>query len=133
LFTTNVQSSIFASRTAQGYEEWLHSSEAEKQDVVHRWKLIRDHVKKRSKSDATMGYVLEAQRKGEMADYEVDRLRSRVATSAEPINGPRFAERSSIEASQDSGTGLELSLKGEEEGDEESDNDQGLEDADQLF
>ncbi|WPG99033.1 Hypothetical protein R9X50_00183800 [Acrodontium crateriforme] len=47
LFSSNVQSYIIASRTAQGYEEWLLSSDAEKQDVITRWKLIQKYLKKR--------------------------------------------------------------------------------------
>ena len=41
LFGSNVQNYIVASRVAQGYEEWLQSSDAEKQDVIVRWKLIQ--------------------------------------------------------------------------------------------
>ncbi|KAL4815810.1 hypothetical protein BDW67DRAFT_185530 [Aspergillus spinulosporus] len=40
LFGNNVQGYIIASRAAQGYEEWLQASEAERQDVIARWKLI---------------------------------------------------------------------------------------------
>lgn len=47
LFGTDVQSYIIASRAVQGYEEWLQGSEAEKQDVIARWKLIQKELKKR--------------------------------------------------------------------------------------
>ncbi|RSL60764.1 hypothetical protein CEP54_006591 [Fusarium duplospermum] len=38
---------IIASRTAQGYDEWLQSSDAEKEDVIVRWKLIQKYLKKK--------------------------------------------------------------------------------------
>ncbi|KAL3431045.1 hypothetical protein BDV09DRAFT_9509 [Aspergillus tetrazonus] len=47
LFGSDVQSYIIASRAAQGYEEWLQGSEAEKQDVIARWKLIQKELKKK--------------------------------------------------------------------------------------
>ncbi|KAL4888477.1 hypothetical protein BDV59DRAFT_211085 [Aspergillus ambiguus] len=50
LFNSNVQSYIIASRAAQGYEEWLQGSEAEKQDVITRWKLIQSDLKKKRRS-----------------------------------------------------------------------------------
>lgn len=63
LFGRNVQNYIVASRVAQGYEEWLQSSEAEKQDVIERWKLIQTYLKKKGNPDERMQDVLEAQRK----------------------------------------------------------------------
>jgi UDP:flavonoid glycosyltransferase YjiC (YdhE family) len=47
LFGSNVHDYIIASRAAQGYEEWLKSSDAEKQDVIVRWKLIQKDLKKK--------------------------------------------------------------------------------------
>jgi hypothetical protein len=47
LFGSNVQSYIIASRTAQGYDEWMKSSDAEKEDVIVRWKLIQKYLKKK--------------------------------------------------------------------------------------
>ncbi|KAJ4379413.1 hypothetical protein N0V86_005458 [Didymella sp. IMI 355093] len=49
LFGSDVHSYIIASRAAQGYEEWLHSSDAEKQDVVAEWKLIQRVLKRKGK------------------------------------------------------------------------------------
>jgi len=71
LFGSNVQNYIIASRTAQGYEEWLQSSEAEKQDVIVRWKLIQKYLqKKRGVNDEIIQHVLDAQRNlnGEVTD-----------------------------------------------------------------
>ncbi|KIW92476.1 uncharacterized protein Z519_06323 [Cladophialophora bantiana CBS 173.52] len=63
LFGNNVQNYIVASRVAQGYEEWLQSSDAEKQDVIVRWKLIQKSLKKNRNPDEMVQDVLEAQRK----------------------------------------------------------------------
>ncbi|KAF1835617.1 UDP-Glycosyltransferase/glycogen phosphorylase [Decorospora gaudefroyi] len=41
-FGSDVESYIMASRAAQGYEEWLRSSEEERQDVVDWWQLLKD-------------------------------------------------------------------------------------------
>jgi hypothetical protein len=59
--SSNVQNHIFASRVAQGYEEWLQSSDAEKQDVIDRWRLIQKYLKKKQGPDETMEDVLKAQ------------------------------------------------------------------------
>ncbi|KAH9216546.1 putative glucosyl/glucuronosyl transferase [Leptodontidium sp. 2 PMI_412] len=63
LFGSNVQNYIVASRTAQGYEEWLQSSDAEKEDVVERWKLIQKYLKKKQTREDLMRDVLEEQQK----------------------------------------------------------------------
>ncbi|KAK4961034.1 hypothetical protein LTR10_001523 [Elasticomyces elasticus] len=64
LIGSNVQSYIVASRTTQGFEEWLESSEAEKQDVVVRWELVQKYTKKKKgDSDDMVRDMLEAQRK----------------------------------------------------------------------
>ncbi|KAM5341392.1 hypothetical protein ACJ41O_014423 [Fusarium nematophilum] len=65
LFGSNVQNYIVASRAAQGYEEWLQSSDAEKQDVIVQWKLVQKYLKKKRNPDdmEMIRDVLEAQRK----------------------------------------------------------------------
>lgn len=51
LFGNDVQSHIVASRAAQGYEEWLNSSEAEKRDIIAKWKLIQKRMKGKGKAE----------------------------------------------------------------------------------
>ncbi|KAF3049361.1 hypothetical protein E8E11_006166 [Didymella keratinophila] len=41
IFGHEVQSYIIAPRPAQGYEEWLNSSDAEEQDIIVKWKSIQ--------------------------------------------------------------------------------------------
>lgn len=72
LFGSNVQNYIVASRVAQGYEEWLQSSDAEKEDVLLRWKLIQKNLKEISKIDQMRRDVLEAQQTKSVEDA-VDR------------------------------------------------------------
>ncbi|KAH7070679.1 putative glucosyl/glucuronosyl transferase [Paraphoma chrysanthemicola] len=62
-FGNNPQTYIITSRTAQGYEEWLQSSEEEKEDVIVRWKLIQKYLKKKKGTDEMVNDILEAQRK----------------------------------------------------------------------
>ncbi|KAK5713116.1 hypothetical protein LTR15_011478 [Elasticomyces elasticus] len=64
LVGSNVQSYVIASRTTQGFEEWLESSEAEKQDVIVRWELVQKYTKKKKGDpDEMVRDMLEAQRK----------------------------------------------------------------------
>ncbi|KAF3042125.1 hypothetical protein E8E12_005273 [Didymella heteroderae] len=51
LFGNDVQSYIVASRATQGYEEWLHGSEAEKREVITKWKLNQKALKGKGKVD----------------------------------------------------------------------------------
>ncbi|KAF2621325.1 glycosyltransferase family 1 protein [Macroventuria anomochaeta] len=83
LYGSNVQNYIVASRVAQGYEEWLQSSDAEKQDVLDRWKLIQEYLKKKHSPDEMMQDMLEAQRRKHMMDKEVRHGCERTAGAAE--------------------------------------------------
>jgi UDP:flavonoid glycosyltransferase YjiC (YdhE family) len=86
LFGSNVQNYIIASRAAQGYEEWLQSSDAEKQDVIVRWNLIQKYLKKKSKPDEMVRDILEAQRKMNMEDREALQNCRRTASDAQSAN-----------------------------------------------
>ena len=68
LYGSNVQNYIIATRTAQGYEDWLQSSDAEKQEVIVRWTLIQKYLKKERNPDEIVRDVLEAQRDMSMKD-----------------------------------------------------------------
>lgn len=59
----SVQNYIIVSRVTQGHEEWLQSSDAEKQDVIDRWALIQKYLKKKHTSEEMMKDILETQRK----------------------------------------------------------------------
>jgi UDP:flavonoid glycosyltransferase YjiC (YdhE family) len=61
MFKSNVKDYILASRATQGYDEWLQSSEAEKQDVIAQWKLIQKVVQRRGKPDLSAQEAPEAQ------------------------------------------------------------------------
>jgi hypothetical protein len=63
MYGSNVQNYIVASRVAQGYEDWLLSSDADKEDVIVRWKLIQKYLKKKSSLDEMMQDVLQTQQK----------------------------------------------------------------------
>ncbi|KAH7360873.1 putative glucosyl/glucuronosyl transferase [Rhexocercosporidium sp. MPI-PUGE-AT-0058] len=81
LFGSNVQNYIVASRTAQGYEDWLQGSEAEKEDVIERWKLIQRHLKKKQTRDDMMRDVLEQQRKKTRDNGGPNRIGGRTSSS----------------------------------------------------
>ena len=86
LFGSNVQNYIIASRTAQGYDEWLQSSDEEKQDVIVRWKLIQNHLKNKRNPDEMVRDILEAQRKTNVEDREALQNRGDTASSAQSAN-----------------------------------------------
>ncbi|KAK4903055.1 hypothetical protein LTR28_001180, partial [Elasticomyces elasticus] len=44
---SSVQNYIIAARTAQGFDEWHHSSSHERADIVKRWNIIRKDLKKK--------------------------------------------------------------------------------------
>ncbi|KAH7377529.1 putative glucosyl/glucuronosyl transferase [Cadophora sp. MPI-SDFR-AT-0126] len=85
MFGSNVQNYIVASRTAQGYEEWLQSSDEEKQDVIERWKLIQKYLKKKQNRDEMVRDVLETQRKRNAEGKEIHQSGS-IASSAQSLN-----------------------------------------------
>lgn len=60
-FGGNVQNYIIASRVAQGYEEWMQSSEEEKRHVVARWEIVQKYVKGKHTPDDIMQDMLAAQ------------------------------------------------------------------------
>jgi len=70
LLGSNVHSHIVASRVTQGYEEWLQSSVAEKEDVADRWKLIQIFLKRKHNCDEMVRDVLEAQAQRDVGDRE---------------------------------------------------------------
>ncbi|CAK1358772.1 unnamed protein product [Cercospora beticola] len=68
LFASNVDSHIAASRTAQGYEEWLQCSEAEKRDVIDRWKLIQKYLKRKDHDEEMIRDLLAGRAKNDNQD-----------------------------------------------------------------
>lgn len=62
LFGGNVQNYVIASRVAQGYEEWMQSSDQERRDVIARWEIVQKYVKGKHTSDEMMQDMLAAQR-----------------------------------------------------------------------
>ncbi|KAK5741181.1 hypothetical protein LTR17_004121 [Elasticomyces elasticus] len=95
LIGSNVQSYIVASRTTQGFEEWLESSEAEKQDVIVRWELVQKYTKKKKRDpDEMVRDMLEAQRK---RNIEAGRTADPVALADAPtllhVNGSQLELR----------------------------------------
>ncbi|KAK0123702.1 hypothetical protein ONS95_008712 [Cadophora gregata] len=85
LFGSNVQNYIVASRTAQGYEEWLQSSEEDKQDVIERWNLIQKYVKKKHNRDEMVRDVLETQQK-KNGDGKDVRKNGSISSSSRSVN-----------------------------------------------
>ncbi|KAF2036520.1 putative glucosyl/glucuronosyl transferase [Setomelanomma holmii] len=69
-FGSNVQNYIITSRIAQGYEEWLQSSDEEKEDVRVRWKLIQKYLKKKQGVDDVVRDILDTQRRKNVDDRE---------------------------------------------------------------
>lgn len=102
LFADDVSGYIAASRATQGYEEWLRSSDAEKQDVIDRWQLIEELVWKR-KSD---NRINEAMNNGQSLDAGTaslfDSASVRSTTASAPVTPAHF---SGFGTSSDTGAG----------------------------
>ncbi|KAF2096051.1 UDP-Glycosyltransferase/glycogen phosphorylase [Rhizodiscina lignyota] len=111
LFGSNVQNYIVASRVAQGYEEWLQSSDAEKQDVIVRWKLIQKYLKKRRSPDEMVQDVLEAQRKTNREDTEARQNRGSTASSAEINETMRLSVQETSRGDVEENTDVERAIQ----------------------
>lgn len=61
LYGGNVQNYVIASRVAQGYEEWMQSSEQERKDVIASWETVQKYVKGKHSPDDMMQDMLAAQ------------------------------------------------------------------------
>jgi UDP:flavonoid glycosyltransferase YjiC (YdhE family) len=86
LFGSNVQDYIIASRAAQGYEEWLQGSDAEKQDVIVRWKRFQKDLKKKGKPDELWEEDQEAQQKLSLGDRSDQQNGGHTEEPAQPVN-----------------------------------------------
>lgn len=86
LFDNNVQDYIVASRVAQGYDEWVQSSDTEKQDVIARWKLIHKYVNTKTSPDEMMQDVLDAQERNNIRGRGPPRRRGRPTSSSRSTN-----------------------------------------------
>jgi UDP:flavonoid glycosyltransferase YjiC (YdhE family) len=91
LFGSNVQNYIVASRAAQGYEEWLQSTEAEKQDVIVRWKLIQKYLKQKRNPDEMVRDILETQRKMNKQDREGIQSCGGTVSTSQSVHSARTA------------------------------------------
>jgi UDP:flavonoid glycosyltransferase YjiC (YdhE family) len=89
LFGNNVQNYIITSRTAQGYDDWLKSSDAEKEDVIARWKLIQKYLKKKRSPEEVVQDVLETQRKTALEESTARRTRGNTTSSVQSANTTR--------------------------------------------
>ncbi|TKX25802.1 hypothetical protein C1H76_1948 [Elsinoe australis] len=51
---SSVQNYIIAARTAQGFEDWHHSTHEERSDIVQRWSVLQETLKKKKNIDEVM-------------------------------------------------------------------------------
>ncbi|GIZ38820.1 hypothetical protein CKM354_000222100 [Cercospora kikuchii] len=94
LFASNVDSHIAASRTSQGYEEWLQCSEAEKRDVIDKWKLIQKYLKRKGRDEEMIRDLLAARAKSDHRD-EVGEPTMRFTRTESNETTSQISERSS--------------------------------------
>ncbi|KAM0554830.1 hypothetical protein ACHAPJ_006563 [Fusarium lateritium] len=93
IFGSTVQNYIVASRVTQGHEEWMESSDAEKEDVIVRWKLIQKYLKKKADPEEMMRNVLETQRNKRAENGEVHQEAGDTARPAQPVDRLRNSTR----------------------------------------
>jgi hypothetical protein len=92
LYGSNVQNYIVTSRAAQGYEEWLQSSDEEKEDIIVQWKLIQKYLKKKTSTDEMMRDVFETQRRKNQVDRQTRQTRERTASFASSGDAPSLQD-----------------------------------------
>lgn len=63
---SSVQNYIIAARTAQGYEEWSGASAEERSDVVRRWQLLEQQLRKKRNADDVVKEIFEEARRKRM-------------------------------------------------------------------
>jgi UDP:flavonoid glycosyltransferase YjiC (YdhE family) len=63
---SSVQNYIIAARTAQGYEEWSGASAEERLDVVRRWQLLEQQLRKKRNADDVVKEIFEEARRKRM-------------------------------------------------------------------
>ena len=89
LYSGNVQSYIVATRTAQGYEEWLQSNDTERQDVIDQWHLIQKYLKGKHKPEDMMADMLIRHRSEHSSQRDSDNTLLRSSTSSILIDTTR--------------------------------------------
>jgi len=70
---SSVQNYIIAARTAQGFEEYQQASEAERRDVIVRWKVLQQNLKKKRNPDELVRDILKEQMEKKEAWLEAKR------------------------------------------------------------
>ncbi|KAJ4249101.1 hypothetical protein NW762_012435 [Fusarium torreyae] len=80
------------------YEEWLQSSDTEKENVIVRWKLIHEHLMKKANPEEMMRNVLEAHRNKRVGNGEVHQETGSTASHAQPVDRLRNSARSPEDA-----------------------------------
>jgi UDP:flavonoid glycosyltransferase YjiC (YdhE family) len=63
---SSVQNYIIAARTAQGYEEWSGASAEERSDVVRRWQVLEQQLRKKRNADDVVKEIFEEARRKRM-------------------------------------------------------------------
>jgi UDP:flavonoid glycosyltransferase YjiC (YdhE family) len=63
---SSVQNYIIAARTAQGYEEWSGASAEERSDIVRRWHLLEQQLRKKRNADDVVKEIFEEARRKRM-------------------------------------------------------------------
>lgn len=107
---SSVQNYIIAARTAQGYDEWNASTEAERRDIVARWKHMQKDIKKKRNMDELVKEILEEKKKSWKSGWDERRNRKR-GTSTGQFNRssevPGYEDQQSATPSAEAG-GAEL-------------------------
>ncbi|GAB7351714.1 hypothetical protein MBLNU459_g2302t2 [Dothideomycetes sp. NU459] len=68
---SSVQNYIIAARTAQGYDDWHNSSVGEREDIVKRWDIVQQNLKKkRNPHEQLQDLVIESRRRLQFAEFD---------------------------------------------------------------
>lgn len=68
---SSVQNYIIAARTAQGYDDWHNSSVGERQDIVMRWGIVQQNLKKkRNPHEHLQDLVMDTRRRYQFSESD---------------------------------------------------------------
>ncbi|MCJ1314633.1 hypothetical protein MMC25_008315 [Agyrium rufum] len=109
---TSVQNYIIAARTVQGFEDWQHSNEIERADVIQRWQLLQTDRSNQKKARQQRPHPAHAfgSFKSKLADHKrsaspsgatvqshQDRIESPPMASTEDLHGDETTSTSSLQ------------------------------------
>lgn len=95
---SSVQNYIIAARTAQGYEEWSGASHEERSDIVRRWHLLEQQLRKKRNTDDVVKEIFEEARRKRMESLPQGGRSAGAGTQAANTSTQQAPDSNALEA-----------------------------------